>query len=104
MKANDYLVTSLVQAGISRLGPSWGCCSRTRSIMLLIYAMMSVLPLSGQRSEVTKQPARDFYISPDGSDLNAGTEEAPFSSFKKADSVVQAGDTVHVQPGTYVGY
>ncbi len=104
MKTNDYLLNSLVRTGISKLRPIWGCCSRAPSIMLLIYAVMSVFPLSGQLSEVTRPPARDFYISPDGSDLNAGTQEEPFSSFKKADSVVRAGDTVHVEPGTYVGY
>jgi hypothetical protein len=104
MKSTDYLVTSLTQTGICRLMPIWGRCVRSTSLALLVHAAMSALTSSGQLPDATKKPARDFYISPYGSDSDPGTEAAPFSSFKKADSVVQPGDTVYVRPGTYNGY
>ncbi|MBS1801646.1 MAG: right-handed parallel beta-helix repeat-containing protein [Acidobacteria bacterium] len=59
---------------------------------------------SEQQPYATETPVTEFYLSPSGNDSNPGTKEAPFSSFKKADSVVQPGDTVHVLPGEYNGY
>jgi hypothetical protein len=41
------------------------------------------------------------YVSPSGSDANAGTATAPFQTIGKAASVVNAGDTVIVMDGVY---
>lgn len=49
--------------------------------------------------------ARDpmtFYVSPDGSDSNPGTEESPFLSPAYGCGKMKAGDTLMLLPGTYV--
>ena len=45
----------------------------------------------------------DFYISPRGSDSNAGSKGKPFATFRKGLSVLKAGDTLHIAPGDYAG-
>ncbi len=42
-----------------------------------------------------------YVVSPDGSDDNPGSPEAPFATIGKAAEVVQPGDTVMVRGGTY---
>src|SRR5258706_1044208 len=42
-----------------------------------------------------------YYVSTTGSDTNTGTNSAPFKTFAKAVSVLQAGDTLQVVAGTY---
>jgi len=45
--------------------------------------------------------AKNYYIATDGSDSNAGTLVAPFATLGKAQSLVQAGDTVYIRGGVY---
>lgn len=45
--------------------------------------------------------AADRYVSPTGSDINAGTLSAPYKTIKKAASVVAPGDTVYLRAGAY---
>src|ERR1700730_4217956 len=90
--------------GFRRLKTNGNHCTGTAAVTLVICATLPALALLGQRTDGAGKPIREFYISPYGSDSNSGTKEAPFSSFKKADSVVQAGATVYVLPGTYNGY
>jgi len=90
--------------GVLILRTNCDCCARATAITLVICAAMSALAMSGQRPDPAEKPIREFYISPYGSDSNSGTKAAPFLTFKKADSVVQAGATVYVLPGTYNGY
>lgn len=45
--------------------------------------------------------AQIVYVSPTGSDSNPGTSSAPFKTLDKAVSVIQAGDTLVMQPGIY---
>src|SRR5258706_3275413 len=40
-----------------------------------------------------------YYVSTTGSDTNTGTNSAPFKTFAKAVSVLQAGDTLQVVAG-----
>ncbi len=42
-----------------------------------------------------------FYVSPSGSDSNAGTLSSPWRTIQHAADSVQAGDTVYVLAGTY---
>ena len=42
-----------------------------------------------------------YYVSPGGSDSNAGTSAAPFLTIQQAANVVNPGDMVIVQDGTY---
>ncbi len=43
----------------------------------------------------------EYYVSPTGSNSNAGTLAAPFLTIQKAADTVAAGDTVYVRAGTY---
>ena len=45
----------------------------------------------------------DIYVATTGSDSNPGTQASPFQTITKADSVVKAGNVVHVASGTYPG-
>src|SRR5215216_988786 len=43
----------------------------------------------------------DLYVSPQGSDANAGTEDKPLQTLQKADSLAKPGDTVWIMGGIY---
>lgn len=46
--------------------------------------------------------AATYYVSPSGSDSNAGTSTgAPFKTIQKAASIMVAGDTCYIRAGTY---
>jgi parallel beta-helix repeat protein len=79
-------------------------CAWATAIIVVICAAVFPMAVSGHRPDAAGRPVKELYLSPDGSDSNAGTKTAPFLSFEKADSVVQAGDTVYVLPGMYNGY
>lgn len=65
-----------------------------RSSCVLVLALSAVL-------EASPQAATDYYVSPSGSDSWPGSAARPFATIAKAGSVVTAGGTVHVAPGTY---
>ncbi|HEX2672200.1 MAG TPA: right-handed parallel beta-helix repeat-containing protein, partial [Polyangiaceae bacterium] len=45
--------------------------------------------------------AAEYYVSPTGSDSNAGSVTAPFATLQKGNDVAVAGDTVWLRGGTY---
>src|SRR3569833_1234571 len=47
--------------------------------------------------------ASTYYVSPTGSDANAGTVDAPFLTIQHAVDAPPAGDTVVLGDGTYTG-
>ena len=47
--------------------------------------------------------AATYYVRPTGSNTNPGTATAPWATLQHAANTAVAGDTVLVQPGTYVG-
>jgi hypothetical protein len=47
--------------------------------------------------------AATYYVSPSGNNTNPGTAAAPWATLQHAANTAVAGDTVLVQPGTYVG-
>jgi len=51
--------------------------------------------------ELTQIFYDEYWISPEGSDDNAGTAETPFKTLLKAQKMVQAGQTIHIKAGTY---
>jgi hypothetical protein len=59
--------------------------------------MMAAAPLGTAVAAGT-----DYYVSPSGDDGNPGTASEPWLTLGHAASVVVAGDTVHVEPGTYL--
>lgn len=51
----------------------------------------------------TTSNGKDFYVSTSGSDSNDGSSAHPWRTIQHAASLVAAGYTVHVAPGTYNG-
>lgn len=49
----------------------------------------------------TSLQAADYYVSPQGSDTNTGTIDAPFATLKQAISKATAGTTIYLREGTY---
>jgi hypothetical protein len=45
--------------------------------------------------------AGEWFIAPDGDDARAGTREAPFATFRRAQDAARPGDTVWVRGGVY---
>ncbi len=45
--------------------------------------------------------AKDYYVSPNGSDNNSGTESQPFKTIQKAANIVNPGDIVYIKKGIY---
>ena len=45
--------------------------------------------------------ATDFYVSPNGNDLNNGSFSAPVESIKQAQQLASSGDTVYIRGGVY---
>lgn len=65
---------------------------------------VAVLLLLSARPPVTAAPSAagaEYWVSPTGSNSNAGTQAKPFLTIGKAASVVTAGSTVHVASGVY---
>jgi hypothetical protein len=70
----------------------------------LIMALLMILLLSlnsGLPPAVPATASGDFYVSPDGSDKNPGTEEQPWQTVQKAAESVASGSTVYIRAGTY---
>jgi parallel beta helix pectate lyase-like protein len=63
---------------------------------LLAAALVAVAPTAGWG-------ASTFYVSTTGGDSNPGTQSAPWRTIQRAADVAGPGDTVVIQPGTYVG-
>lgn len=62
-----------------------------------------VEPVNPDKPDPDKPKVRKLYVSPEGSDSNAGTSSAfPYQTFEKVLSVLKAGDEVNVMPGTFV--
>src|SRR5882762_3914108 len=72
-------------------------------------AIVSILLLSigadGQQSTVSRAPVggRNYYVSPNGSDRNAGSVKRPWATIDYSAMWLLPGDTVHVRPGVYRG-
>ena len=74
------------------------------SILLLNIGLLST-GAHGLESTDSRAPAvgRNYYVSPDGSDRNAGSVKRPWATIEYAATRLLPGDTVHVRPGVYKG-
>ncbi len=63
----------------------------------LTAAAFAFLAISVQRTAL----AATFYVAPTGSDTAAGTQDAPFASWARAQTAASPGDTVYFRGGTY---
>jgi parallel beta-helix repeat protein len=79
------------------------------SILLLNIGLLNIGLLStgahGLESTDSRAPAvgRNYYVSPNGSDRNAGSVKRPWATIEYAATRLLPGDTVHVLPGVYRG-
>ena len=53
---------------------------------------------------VATTAVRQFYVAPTGRDSNDGSAAHPWATIAHASTLIAAGATVHVAPGTYTGY
>ena len=63
--------------------------------------MMSTKAVLATLVVATSARAATYYVAPGGADSNDGSMAAPFASIQKAANVVQPGDDVIVEDGTY---
>lgn len=74
-------------------------------LLLLVVGLSIVLIYREYSPENQKAIGNIYYLSPTGNDTNNGSTSSPWKTIAKADSVVQAGDTVIFKDGIYpVGY
>ncbi|WP_077619409.1 right-handed parallel beta-helix repeat-containing protein [Bacillus sinesaloumensis] len=76
------------------------------SLIFIGFMMIAMfLPTSIFADEVNVEGSpTSYYISPNGSDNNPGTESEPFKSLMKAQSEATFGDTVYIRGGIYNEY
>lgn len=66
--------------------------------LIVVFALV----FGGSPTFQVSAASSTYYISPTGSDANPGSFSAPFKTFTKAVSVLQAGDTLQVMAGYYI--
>jgi parallel beta-helix repeat protein len=57
--------------------------------------------IASSSSSSTAQIGATYYVSPNGSDLNNGSLNAPWKTIQRAANIAAGGDTVYVRTGTY---
>jgi len=73
---------------------------RVPIIGLVLWSQTLAWTFSALLAPVLLQ-ARDYYVSPTGSDNASGTITQPFQTIQKAALVMSAGDTTYIRAGTY---
>ena len=67
---------------------------RIVAMLLVLVMLVGYVPSAVQATEITADTGnpvmQTFYVSPDGDDANAGTENAPFATLEKAKAAVDA--------------
>ena len=71
------------------------------AMMALALALLSFFPAGAAPSVRPTLLNLTYFVSPTGRDTNSGTQSSPFKTFAKALSVMSAGDTLTILPGTY---
>lgn len=72
-----------------------------RHYLMKICCCICGLALFGALGSITASDAATFYVAPNGSDSNSGTESQPFRTLNKGVKALKAGDTLLVRGGTY---
>lgn len=90
-----------------RRGTSLIFSSVSQAVRAALSAYVAV-PSDAATSRGTIEPlesrtllSTSWFVSPNGSDSNAGTISAPFKSIQHAADIAQAGDHVEIRAGTY---
>ena len=71
-------------------------------VVLLAHAAAAPPPDS-RAAPASKASKYNYYVSPDGSNSNPGTEISPFQTIQHAAGIALPGTTIHVAKGTYAG-
>ncbi len=66
---------------------------KSRKLCLMLFAAMAMFQVDAN--------AKNYYVSKDGNDSNAGTRNAPFLTIAKATEVMSAGDECVIMEGVY---
>jgi O-antigen ligase len=74
------------------------------SVLMLLIPALSIFGLaeSSSKPQTATRARSDYYVSPDGSDRNDGSEKRPWATIQRSANVVGPGVTVHVRPGVYL--
>lgn len=79
-----------------------GTMHRVIGIFLPLVLALTGFGGAGIHSAHAQQPTgKTYYVAVNGNDANPCTQAAPCRSFNRAISLAQAGDVIHVMPGTY---
>jgi hypothetical protein len=73
-------------------------------IIGLALLLVSGLLVYREWSPQDDSAASVYYVSPNGSDSNTGTNANPWKTLTKAHATIAAGDTVILKDGVYTGY
>ena len=76
-------------------------CSESEINAKTIYAMKKLILSLFSATIAVSALAADIFVSPQGSDSNTGSEDAPFLTLKKAIETAKAGTTIYLREGTY---
>jgi hypothetical protein len=75
---------------------------KDRRMMSLRVLTMAVCFVVFAADGISNANAAVYYVAPNGSDSNVGSEVSPFRTIQRAADIVRAGDTVIVEDGTYI--
>jgi Periplasmic copper-binding protein (NosD) len=75
----------------------------TSTVLVLLGAVGALVVARPNRAQATDCLPTTFYVSPTGSDSNAGTLDAPWRTLDYAFSQLDPGETLMLRAGTYVG-
>lgn len=79
------------------------------ALLAAAYALRTGFPVEARAVTALVTPSlfatsgATYYVAPNGSDNYSGTQSQPFRTIQKAADVVNPGDTVIVEDGTYTG-
>jgi parallel beta-helix repeat protein len=68
-----------------------------------VVCLICGLALLGSLVHAQKSEAGTYYVAPNGSDSNPGTENQPFQTIYTGARALMPGDTLYVKNGTYTG-
>ncbi len=77
----------------------------TASLIKSLLLAGFLCPPGGQAAEPASPSTsgREYYLAPNGNDVNSGSASSPWQSLAKANATLQAGDTVILRDGSYPG-
>ncbi|MEO5367407.1 MAG: right-handed parallel beta-helix repeat-containing protein [Magnetococcus sp. WYHC-3] len=99
MQKNGQIKRTLLIIGVFLFAFSFS--KTTDFLSKFIYNIQSPHDLLASPGDYSPGSGNTYYVSVSGSDLNIGTESAPWRTITKAAETMVAGDTVYIMNGTY---